>query len=130
MKNKKILMPLFSFVCFLVVALSPVFLSFKDSYSVTSTSESIGSATHSYIYSDVGLKFLETSIAQANGLTDYASPSENIYIHFDIDKIKDIDLSCKTIYISGKVAGTWVPNSIGKMSIANSSEYNSMKFAG
>lgn len=130
MKNKKILMPLFSFVCFLVVALSPVFLSFKDSYSVTSTSESIGSATHSYTYSDVGLKFLETSIAQANGLTDYASPSENIYIHFDIDKIKDIDLSSKTIYISGKVAGTWVPNSIGKMSIANSSEYNSMKFAG
>ena len=116
------MMPLFSFLCFIIVTASPIFLSLKDSQSVNNSVDSVDSETYSYTYNDVGLKFLEKSIAKANGVLDYASPSENVYIHFDVNKIKDVDLADKTIYISGKVSGTWIPDSIGKVSIANSSE--------
>lgn len=128
MKNRKLMMPLFSFLCFIIVTASPIFLSLKDSQSINNSADSVDSETYSYTYNDVGLKFLEKSIAKANGVLDYASPSENVYIHFDVNKIKDVDLADKTIYISGKVSGTWIPDSIGKVSIANSSEYNFLKF--
>ena len=128
MRNRRLIMPVLSFLCFCVVTVSPIFLSFKDSHSITNTIDRLDSETYSYIYSDVGLNFLEKSIAESNNVEDYISPSENVYIYFDINKIKDVDLTEKTIYISGKVAGTWVPDSIGKTSIANSSEYNSLKF--
>ena len=127
MKNRKLMMPLFSFLCFIIVTASPIFLSLKDSQSVSNSTDSVDSETYSYAYNEVGLKFLEKLIAKANGVLDYSSPSENVYIHFDVNKIKDVDLADKTIYISGKVSGTWIPDSIGKVSIANSSEYNFLK---
>ena len=83
------MMPLLSFLCFFVVTISPIFLSFKDSHSITNKIERLDSQTYSYIYSDVGLKFLEQSIADANNVEDYISPSENVYIYFDINKIKE-----------------------------------------
>ena len=77
MKNRKLMMPLFSFLCFIIVTASPIFLSLKDSQSVNNSADSVDSETYSYTYNDVGLKFLEKSIAKANGVLDYASPSEN-----------------------------------------------------
>lgn len=113
-------------ISFLVVSLSPIVLSLGE--SVTSTNREAEITT--YVDSGKNLEFLERVIAKANGVEDYRPAIEKMYVKVDIEKVKDIDLSAKTVYVAGKVSGTWVPGSIGLRSIAKSGEYNSLRFKG
>ena len=76
------------------------------------------------------LAFVESAIAQVNGVGDYEPAKEKLYVKFDIEKIKDLDLAQKTIYVSGRLSGTWIPGSLANMPIAAPGEYNSLRLRG
>lgn len=57
----------------------------------------------------------------------YKSAREYVYLKYDIEKIKNIDLEEKTIYVSGKISGTWIPDSIANASIAPAGGYNTLR---
>ena len=82
---------------------------------------------HEYIYNKKNISILETAIAKSNGQLNYEPPKKDLFVKLDIEKVKDINLSNKTIYLSGKVVGTWVPDSIGKLPITSPKAYASSR---
>ena len=115
---------------FIVAITSPVILSLFD---LNTSGSDLGSKsdsapiTREYTYSKKNLSILESAIAKSNGQLDYTVPNKDVFIKLDIEKVKDMDLFSKTIFLSGKVIGTWVPDSIGKIPITSSSEYASSR---
>ena len=113
---------------FTVAISSPIVLSYLELNVSDVGGESISSSfTHEYVYSREKVSFLETAIAKSNGQTDYRPPSNDLFVKLDIDKVKDIDLSSKTMYLAGKLIGTWVPDSINKTPITGAKAYASSR---
>ena len=113
---------------FIVAISSPIVLSYLELNVSSIGGESISSSlTHEYIYSREKISILETAIAKSNGQTNYIPPSKDLFVKLDIEKVKDIDLSNKTMYLAGKLIGTWVPDSINKTPITGAKAYASSR---
>ena len=125
-RGRQWLMVALAVISFVVVSLSPVFLSLGESANSGNREVEI----RTYVDSGKNLEFLERVIAQANGIEGYSPADEKLYVKIDIEKVKDINLAAKTVYVAGKVSGTWVQGSIGRKPIAKSGEYNSLRFKG
>ena len=125
-RGRQWLMVALALISFVVVSLSPVVLSLGE--SATSRNREVEIRT--YVDSGKNLEFLERVIAQANGIKNYQPADQKLYVKVDIEKVKNIDLSAKTVYVAGKVSGTWVPGSVGRQPIARPGEYNAMRFRG
>ena len=93
-----------------VVAFSPIYLSYSEVSAVDGELLDESAETQLYVDSGRNLAFIEEAIAKVNGIDGYEGAKESVHVKFDIEKIKNIDLEQKTIYISGKVSGTWIPN--------------------
>jgi|TARA_Y100000589_G_C27190801_1_gene644727 hypothetical protein len=130
MLTKKWFMVVLGLLSFGVVAFSPIYLSFTEVSAVDGELLDESAETQLYIDSGRNLAFIEQAIAKVNGIDGYEGAKESVHIKFDIEKIKNIDLEQKTIYISGKVSGTWIPNSIAEVSIAPPGEYNTLRLSG
>ena len=115
---------------FAVVALSPLVLSIQEATSFDGFSAEGRAETALYVDSGENLAFVESAIAQVNGVGDYEPAKEKLYVKFDIEKIKNLDLAQKTIYVSGRLSGTWIPGSLANMRIAAPGEYNSLRLRG
>lgn len=115
---------------FAVVALSPLVLSIQEATSFDGFSAEGRAETALYVDSGDNLSFVESAIAQVNGVDDYEPAKERLYVKFDIEKIKNLDLAQKTIYVSGRLSGTWIPGSLANMPIAAPGEYNSLRLRG
>ena len=115
---------------FIVVAFSPIYLSLIEVSAVDGELLDESAETQLYVDSGRNLAFMEQAIAKVNGLDGYVGATENVHVKFDIEKIKNIDLEQKTIYVSGKVSGTWIPNSIAEVAIAPPGEYNTLRLSG
>ena len=106
---------------FIVAITSPVILSFLELNIINISGGSISSSlSHEYEYSKQNISLLETAIARSNGQINYKAPSKDLFVKLDIERVKDIDLSNKTIYLAGKVVGTWTEDSIVKKPITGS----------
>ena len=106
---------------FIVAITSPVILSFLELNVTSIGGGSISSSlSHEYEYSRENISLLETAIARSNGQINYKAPPKDLFVKLDIERAKDIDLSNKTIYLAGKVVGTWTEDSFVKKPITGS----------
>lgn len=57
----------------------------------------------------------------------YKNARECVCLKYGIEKIKSIDLEEKTIYVSGKISGTWILGSIANALIAPAVGHNTLR---
>ena len=73
---------------FAVVALSPLVLSIREATSFDGFSAEGRAEAALYVDSGDNLGFVESAIAQANGVDDYAPAKEKLCVKFDLEKLR------------------------------------------
>ena len=121
--RRNLFTPLLGIVAFLAVVITPLVIAVLDS----SGFDDSGSGAYRYEYQAKALERLEKNIASTNRRDDYIAPSAPMYLDLDIEKIRPIDFSSQTIFLSGVVRGVWSEKSLGKESIAPRLSFSSAR---
>ena len=111
-----------------VVITTPILWSFYEA-SFYFGSREAAPAAHVYQVNRDSEKYLEQALAFDNGITDFTPVKRDLILKFTLDKVADLDLARRTVFVSGKVSAVWSPESVGKQ-IITSDRYQAARIAG
>ena len=94
-------LPLVAVGAVVVVILTPVLWSFYEASIYFGLRQDASPAAHVYEVNRKSEKYLEQAIALDNGVEGFASTNRDLMLQFTIDKVADLDLSRKTVFVSG-----------------------------
>jgi len=112
--RENLLMPLFVVAAFIVVTLTPILWSVYEASFQFGSGPSDVPAAHVYSVDRRSETALEQVFASVNGVKGFAPVDRSLILQFTLDRLADLDLSSRTIFVSGKVSAVWSPESIGK----------------
>ena len=121
-------LPLVAVSAVVVVILAPVLWSFYEA-SFYFGSRDAAPAAHVYEVNRGTEKYLEQAFALDNGIQGFSPTERDLMLKFTIDKVADLDLARRTVFVSGKVSAVWSPESLGQQ-IITSDRYQAARIAG
>ena len=121
-------LPLVAIGAVVLVTLGPVVWSFYEASFYFGDRES-APAAHVYEVNRETEKYLEQAIALDNGVQGFRPVGRDLMLKFTLDKVADLDLARRTVFVSGKVSAVWSPESLGQK-IITSDRYQAARIAG
>ena len=122
------MLPLVAVGAIVVIILAPVLWSFYEASFYFGT-RNAAPAAHVYEVNRGAEKYLEQAFALDNGIQGFSPVRRDMMLKFTIDKVADLDLARRTVFVSGKVSAVWSPESLGQQFIT-SDRYQAARIAG
>ena len=129
LSRRNLMTPLLGVIAFAVVVLSPLLIAGLDANVFRVTQEARSDSEHRYQYKPERLNRLEKLIASSNQReSDFKEASSPMYVDIDVERVRNIDLTDKTAYVSGIIKGVWsAEQSLSKGGIGPKTSYASSR---